>query len=101
VFHTETLSCKASTNWTVDERFAQAQVSQCHNGFNTSYGFPYSFTTNKIYLHGARSGVEPESPVRIRTWTWISGNTVRRADNFATSMCSLSRNSGSLNLLEP
>jgi hypothetical protein len=28
-----------------------------------------SFTTNKIYLHGARSGFEPESPVHIRTGT--------------------------------
>jgi hypothetical protein len=26
-----------------------------------------SFTTNKIYLHGARSGFEPEPPVHIRT----------------------------------
>jgi hypothetical protein len=26
-----------------------------------------SFTTNKIYLRGARSGFEPESPVDIRT----------------------------------
>jgi len=26
-----------------------------------------SFTTNKIYLHGARSGFEPETPVPIRT----------------------------------
>jgi len=25
------------------------------------------FTTNKIYLHGARSGFEPESPVHITT----------------------------------
>jgi len=33
-----------------------------------------SFTTNKIYLHGARSGFEPESPVRIRAWTWNAGN---------------------------
>jgi hypothetical protein len=24
-----------------------------------------SFTTNKIYLHGARSGFEPEMPVTI------------------------------------
>jgi len=29
----------------------------------------------KIYLHGARSGFEPESPVHIRTWTWNAGNT--------------------------
>jgi hypothetical protein len=25
-----------------------------------------SYTTNRIYLHGARSGFEPESPVHIR-----------------------------------
>jgi len=41
VFHTETLSCKTYTNQTVDECFAQAQVSQCHNGFHTSYVFRY------------------------------------------------------------
>ena len=35
-----------------------------------------SFTANKIYLHGARSGYEPESPVHIRTWTWNAGNTL-------------------------
>jgi len=28
-----------------------------------------SFTNNKIYLHGACSGFEPESPVHIRTRT--------------------------------
>jgi len=33
-----------------------------------------SFTANKIYLHGARSGFEPELPVHIMTWTWNAGN---------------------------
>ena len=28
-----------------------------------------SFTAHKIYLHGARSGIEPESPVHNRTLT--------------------------------
>ena len=36
-----------------------------------------SFTTNKICLHGARSGFEPESPVHIRTWNWNACNTLR------------------------
>jgi len=31
---------ETSTKWTV-ECFAQAQVSQRHNGFHTSYGFVY------------------------------------------------------------
>jgi len=26
-----------------------------------------SFTAKKVYLHGARSGFEPESPIHIRT----------------------------------
>jgi hypothetical protein len=41
MFHTETLSCKTSTYITVDGGSTQAQVSQCHNGFHISYGFPY------------------------------------------------------------
>jgi len=32
------------------------------------------FTANKIYLHGARSGFETESPVHIRTRTWNAGD---------------------------
>ena len=36
-----------------------------------------SSTTNKIFLHWACSGFEPESPVHIRTWTWNAGNTLR------------------------
>jgi hypothetical protein len=40
VFQAETLSYKTSTNLTGDGCFAQAQVSHCHNGIHTSYGFP-------------------------------------------------------------
>ena len=36
-----------------------------------------SFTTNKIYLHGACIGFEPESPIYIRKWTWNAGNVMR------------------------
>jgi hypothetical protein len=51
-------------------------LSTIHD-FHTSYGFPYWIIYNKqIYLHGARSGFEPESPVYIRTWTWNAGNSV-------------------------
>jgi len=46
-----------------------------HNLLNVSYGFPCQFIyTNKIYLYGARSGFEPESPVHIRIWTCRAGN---------------------------
>jgi len=33
-----------------------------------------SLYTNNVYLCGARSGFEPESPVHIRIWTWSAGN---------------------------
>jgi hypothetical protein len=39
VFHTETLSCKTSTKLRVDRCSAQAQVSQCHNGFHALLRF--------------------------------------------------------------
>jgi hypothetical protein len=35
--------------------------------------FIKSFTNDKICLHGTRSGIEPESPVHIRTWKWNAG----------------------------
>jgi len=34
-----------------------------------------SFTTNKIYLPGARSGVESQSLAHIRTWIWNPVNS--------------------------
>jgi hypothetical protein len=68
-FHTETVSCKTSTNSTVDGCSAQAQVSQCHNSFCTLLWFSLvrSFTLKGMYLHGARSGYEPELPFHFRT----------------------------------
>jgi hypothetical protein len=69
MFHTETLSCKTLTNSTVDGYSTQAQVSQCHNGFHASYGFPdliHLHPTESIYI-GAYSGFEPKMPVYIRT----------------------------------
>jgi hypothetical protein len=73
-FHTETPSCKTSTNLTVYGCSAQAQVSQWRNGFHTLFRFSLfrSFIAKRIYLHGSRSGFEPESPVHFRIWTWIA-----------------------------
>jgi len=55
---------------------AQAQVSQCHSSFHTLLHFPLfiSFTARIIYLRGACSGFEPESPVNFGTWTWNACN---------------------------
>ena len=71
MFHTETLSCKASANWTCNKCFAHAHVSQYLLRFSLLIIY-----TNKIYLHGARSGFEAESPVHIRTCTWSAGNSI-------------------------
>jgi len=48
--------------------FAQAQVTQYHEDFHTSYGFSYEIIYNQqIYLNKARSGFEPELPIHIIT----------------------------------
>jgi hypothetical protein len=59
---------QSSTNNTCKECFAQAQVTQYREDFHPSYVFPYWIIYNQqIYLHGDRSGFEPELPIHIMT----------------------------------
>jgi len=74
MFHTETLSCKASTNLTFDV-LPRLKFLSAITAFQPLTVFLIkSFTTNKIYPDEAHSGFECESPIHIRTWTWNASN---------------------------
>ena len=45
--------------------------------------------------------IHPITEMSTRDVSWVLRQLVHRVDNFATFLCQLSRNFGSLNLLEP
>jgi hypothetical protein len=86
-----------ATEWIMSSTITTSRISHRNTQFNTSTNYTVdvlprlkflsaitaftpltvflikSFTANKIYLHGARWGFEPESQVHIRAWTWNAG----------------------------
>jgi len=56
-----------------------------------------SFTANKIYLHGARSGFEPESPVTLR-WFGVTAPQLK-ATNTPTSQATVHVGPNNKNIL--
>jgi hypothetical protein len=63
-----------------------------HWNFSLSYSFR---------PHCGPGSTQPLTEMGTRNPSWASRRPVRRADNLTTFMCRLSRNSRSLNLLEP